>query len=181
MKFHALWCRFCSWWCDAKTVERLMLKDAGDWVYDVFFCVCKLGGSFARDIFKLGYGGLWFVQVWVRWETEGFVWKLSDTCQQHVWGWRNVTLTCSCNSRSFNWRFGWWSDVCNLENVSLLYAVRVFWSGFFRLLFLRYDCERNRPSFLATVFHGALAFNGDLNHWDVAKVTAMNWSKSLSK
>ncbi len=49
----------------------------------------------------------------------------------------------------------------------------------FHLLFLRVDCECNRPSFLATVFWGAFAFNGDLNQWDVAKVTTMNRSKSI--
>jgi surface protein len=51
--------------------------------------------------------------------------------------------------------------------------------GFFRLLFLRVACEYNRPSFLATVFSGASAFNGDLNQWDVAKVTTMAASKSI--
>ncbi len=49
----------------------------------------------------------------------------------------------------------------------------------FRLLFLRVDCECNRPSFLATVFVYAKAFNGDLSQWDVAKVTNMKWSKSI--
>ncbi len=37
-----------------------------------------------------------FWPLWVHWETEGFVWKLSDSCHQHalhqvdtyVWGWR---------------------------------------------------------------------------------------------
>ncbi len=36
--------------------------------------------------------------------------------------------------------------------------------------------------FLATVFSGAggpSAFNGDLNKWDVAKVTSMSQSKSI--
>jgi hypothetical protein len=32
---------------------------------------------------------------------------------------------------------------------------------------------------LATVFWGASAFNGDLNQWDVAKVTIMLSSKSI--
>jgi surface protein len=73
---------------------------------------------------------------------------------------------------------GWWSDVCTLKNVCLLWAVRVFGSGFFRLLFLRVDCKCNRPSFLATVFVGAYAFNRDLNRWNVAKVTNMQSSKS---
>jgi surface protein len=37
----------------------------------------------------------------------------------------------------------------------------------------------NRLSFLATVFFMATAFNGDLNQWDVAKVTYMSGSKLL--
>ena len=49
----------------------------------------------------------------------------------------------------------------------------------FRLLFMRVDCECNRPSFLATVFYQASAFDGDLSQWDVAKVTDMSASKSI--
>jgi hypothetical protein len=41
------------------------------------------------------------------------------------------------------------------------------------LLFLLVDCECNWPSFCATVFRSAYAFNGNLNQWDVAKVTDM--------
>ena len=48
----------------------------------------------------------------------------------------------------------------------------------FRLLFLHLDCECNRSSLRATVFVGASVFNGDLNQWDVAKVTNMYASKS---
>ena len=33
--------------------------------------------------------------------------------------------------------------------------------------------------FLATVFYNANAFNGDLNQWDVAKVTTMSYRKSI--
>ena len=52
---------------------------------------------------------------------------------------------------------------------------------FFRLiLFVRVDCECNRPSFFATVFYGASAFNGDLSQWNVASVTTMDRSKSIS-
>ena len=51
--------------------------------------------------------------------------------------------------------------------------------GFLRLLFMRVDCECNRPSFLATVFQGDSAFNGDLRLWNVAKVTDMSDSKSI--
>jgi surface protein len=53
--------------------------------------------------------------------------------------------------------------------------IRVLPSAF---VFLRVDCECNRPSFLATVFAGASAFDGDLSQWDVASVTDMNASKS---
>jgi surface protein len=49
----------------------------------------------------------------------------------------------------------------------------------FRLLFMCVDCGCNPPSFLATVFSSASAFNGDLNQWDVASVTNMNASKSM--
>ncbi len=73
----------------------------------------------------------------------------------------------------------WWGDVCNLKNVCLLWAVTVFWSGSFGLLFLRVDCECNRPSFLAKVFNQASAFNSDLSSWDVAQVTTMSNSKSI--
>jgi hypothetical protein len=119
-----------------------------------------------------------------RWIIVG---KLSDSCHQHalhqvdtyVWGWCNVTLTCYCDSRRFSRGLGWWSDVCNLKNVCLLCAVAVFWSGFNCLLFLHVDCECNRPSCLATVFSNACAFNGDLNQWNVATVTAMSTSKSV--
>jgi surface protein len=45
------------------------------------------------------------------------------------------------------------------------------------LLFLRVDCERNRPSFFATAFYQATNFNRDLNQWDVAKVTTMQQRK----
>ena len=34
--------------------------------------------------------------------------------------------------------------------------------------------------FFATVFHSASAFNGDLSQWNVAKVTDMYGSKSIS-
>ncbi len=61
---------------------------------------------------------------------------------------------------------GLWSDVCILKNVGCL-------------LFLRVDCECNRPSFLAAVFRSVSAFNSDLNQWDVAKVTTMQSSKPI--
>ncbi len=86
---------------------------------------------------------------------------------------------CFCDSRRFTRGLGWWSDVCNLKNVWHLRDVTVFWLGFFRLFVLRVNCECNRPSFLATVFEAASAFNGDLNQWDVATVTTMHGSKPI--
>ncbi len=45
-----------------------------------------------------------------------------------------------------------------------------------------YECCLILPlSFLATVFQSASVFNGDLSHWDVAKVTNMFNSKSIRK
>jgi hypothetical protein len=39
-------------WCDVRTVDRWVLKDAGDdGLLDVaWFCVCKLGGSLAGEM-----------------------------------------------------------------------------------------------------------------------------------
>ena len=54
-----------------------------------------------------------------------------------------------------------------------------FDQGSSAFLFLSADCECNRPSFLATVFRSASAFNGDLNKWDVATVSTMSSSKSI--
>jgi surface protein len=42
-------------------------------------------------------------------------------------------------------------------------------------------CECNRSSFLATVFSYASVFTGDLNQWDVAKVTTMAGSKLICR
>ena len=73
-------------------------------------------------------------------------------------------LICHCDSRRFSRGFGL-VEWCN--------------RGFFHLLFLRVDCECNRPSFLATVFEIASAFNGDLKQWNVATVTDMAYSKLI--
>ena len=74
------------------------------------------------------------------------------------------------------------SDVCIYVEECCLPSVGC-WSILIRVLpsafvFLRVDCECNRPSFLATVFWGASAFDGDLSQWDVASVTDMTGSKS---
>jgi surface protein len=66
--------------------------------------------------------------------------------------------------------------VCLLWAVTVLFEQRVPPSAF---LFLRVYCACNRPSFLPTVFEFASAFNGDLNQWDVGKVTSMDESKSM--
>ena len=75
------------------------------------------------------------------------------------------------------------SDVCIYVEECCLPSVGC-WSILIRVLpsafvFLRVDCECNRPSFLATVFDAASAFNGDLSQWNVAKVTTMLQSKSI--
>ena len=67
--------------CVVRTVESWMLKDAGDGVYTMvhidvaWFCVCASWAVQWR---------WWLVKVRVRWETEGFVWKVSDSCHQHA-------------------------------------------------------------------------------------------------
>jgi hypothetical protein len=55
--------------------------------------------------------------------------------------------------------------------------IMVYWRR--DLLFLRVDCECNRPFFLGTVFSAAYAFNGNINQWNVAKVTTMSFSKLI--
>ncbi len=51
--------------------------------------------------------------------------------------------------------------------------------SFDRVVFLRVDCECNRPSFLTIVFSRANVFNGDLNKWDVSEVADMAYSKLI--
>jgi surface protein len=70
--------------------------------------------------------------------------------------WRDVNMLLYQGGSLWGW--GWWRDVCNLQYVCLLSAVI------------------DRPSFLATVFYDASAFNRDLDQWDVSKVTDINES-----
>ncbi len=135
---------FC--WCDIRTIKRWMLKDAGEWVYTMaywtlrgFVCVCKLGGSLAGGECKLGGGGwsaLWDRRVCVKV-------VLSPACiasSRYVClRWRNVTWACSCDSLRFTSGFGLleWCMYAVWRMICLLWAVWVFWSGFFHLLFLR--------------------------------------------
>jgi hypothetical protein len=76
---------------------------------------------------------------------------------------------------------GRWRDVCDLKNIFYFFGLPQYFDhdSSFHLLFLRVACECNRPSLLATVFYQATAFNGDLHQWDVAKVTAMHYRKSI--
>ncbi len=62
------------------------------------------------------------------------------------WAAHNVSVRFSYGSSCFLPHDGgsigslvWWSDVCNLKNVCLLWAVTVFLIGFFHLLFMRVD------------------------------------------
>jgi hypothetical protein len=68
--------RFC---CDVRTVERCMLKDEGDWVVLFEQVGWVVGGG---NECKLCGGGRCKCEL--RWKTEGLVWKLSDSCQQHA-------------------------------------------------------------------------------------------------
>ncbi len=63
----------CVEGCGRLTVHDSLLEVA-------WFCMCKLGGSLAGKMNVVG----WLVQVRVRWETEGFVLKLSGACHQHA-------------------------------------------------------------------------------------------------
>ncbi len=125
---------FSFWWvwCDVRTGgERWMLKDAGDWVYPI-----------------------WFDRFWVL----------------------NLLFLIQWGSVG---GFGLRGDVCHLKTVLPSLGCYSIFIRFFRLLFLRVNCDCNRPSFLATVFAWASAFNRDLNRWNVAKVTVMSHSKSI--
>ncbi len=67
---------FSCWWCDVRTVERCMMKDAGDWVYTMVYWTLRGFEWVFRRQEKLMYVWWWWlVQVQVHWETEGFVWK----------------------------------------------------------------------------------------------------------
>jgi hypothetical protein len=115
------------------------------------------------------------VQVRVRWETEGFVWKLSDSCHQHACHEVDTYVLVIQGGCSLG-GFGLWRDVCNI--LAFFVWPQYFDQGSsFRLLFLRVDCERNQSTFLAIVFNQATTFNRDLNQWDVAKVATMSYSK----
>ncbi len=106
-----------------------------------------------------------------------------------LWSWDMVGRWC-WRMQEIEWDFLWFKKVHSgvrvvgvmyvyiLKNVCLFWAVWVFWSRFFCLLFLRVDCECNWP-FHATAFKSASAFNGDLNQWDVGEVATMLASKSI--
>ncbi len=159
-------------WC--KDGGEVMLKDTGNWVCSMvnwmllgFVCaswvVCWREINVSWVVVGESASALGYIK-WMRIFADDVTWpELALVIQ------RGSLLGGS----------GWWSNVCNLKNIFFFWAVTVFWSGFFRLLFLRFDCERNQPSFHATVFYFAVAFNGDLNQWDVAKVTTMSFSKSI--
>ncbi len=164
---------FLVWWFDVRTVESRMMKDTGDLMYTMVYW--RLRGFVCASWVVRWRGGMSVSWVVVCKSASA----LGDgrVCVEVVW----------LVSRDLNmllWfkevrGFGRWSHVCSLKNVGLLWAVKIFWSGFFRLLFLRVDYECNRPSFHVTVFQSASAFNGDLNQWDVATVTDMSYSKSI--
>ena len=76
--------------------------------------------------------------LWPLWDfLMGFHQHALHQVDTYVWGWRNVTWTCSCDWRRFSRGLGLWSDVCYLKNVCLLWAVTILWSGFCAL-FLKF-------------------------------------------
>jgi hypothetical protein len=82
------------------------------------------------------------------------------------------TIVMSEWCKEVNSGLGLVNDVCKLKKVCLR-------SELFRLVY----CSSTViiiSLFFATVFRGALVFNGDLHQWDVAKVTNMGGSKSIS-
>jgi hypothetical protein len=65
------------------------------------------------------------------------------------------------------------------ESLSTLGCHGIFIWAVSPCFFARF-CEYNRSSFLTLAFKDTrLAFNGNLNQWDVAKVTTMRGSKSI--
>ena len=150
-----------------------------------WFCVCKLG---------VFIGGGW-MEVWWWWYKCECVGRQKGLCGSSL---ICVTSMHSIKSiRMFDdivtWPehalviqggslggLGWWSVVCNLMNVwPSLGCLSILTRCFPPFLFLCVDFECNRDSLLATVFSGCYEFNGDLNQWDVAKVSDVNKSKLI--
>ncbi len=190
MRFLAFW-EPNFWWCDERTVERWVLKDmrrieCTHWFIarcvDVARVLCVQVGWLMTGDESQFCGACWCeCECECVMKQNGLCWScLVRVISMHalhqvdtyVWGWRNMTWTCPCDSRRFTWEFG-------LVEWCFFLAVTVFLSGFFRLLFLRVDCECNQPSFFATVFHVASTFNGNLSKWDVANVNSMPHSKLI--
>ncbi len=123
----------------------------------VQFCVCVHGLNrlLAGNECRLGGSGCWKCECIGR--QKGFLITSSRyvclLCFPNLWfcpwGWRNIASTCFLWLKDFHsGGLGWWSDGWSFKNVCLFWAVSVFWSGFFRLLFLHVDCECSRPFFL---------------------------------
>ncbi len=141
---------FSFWWCDVRTEKRWMLKDAGDWVYTMVYWTLR-GFVCASWVVRWRGTNVSWVVVAVGASASGLgdirvcvevVWFVSPACitsrsirifEDDV-TWLDYAIVIQGGSLG---GFGWWSDVCNLKNVCLFWAVRVFWSGFLRLLFLR--------------------------------------------
>jgi hypothetical protein len=180
---------FSFWWCDVRTVERWVFKDVGDCMYIGRCVVLSVQvGWFVGG----GWMGTWVV---VGASASVSVSALGNrrVCVEVVWF---VSPACITPSRyaclgDVHAMLLWFKEVHSGVWVGEVLYITWRMSAFlglsqccdqgssFCLLFLRVDCECNRASFLATVFFEASAFNGDLNQWDVAKVTSMHQSKSI--
>ncbi len=100
-------------------VFKMWYKDGWDWVYTSFIGRCVVLGV------QVGW---WFVvgEMNVSWVMVG---ESASALGDKRLYWRR-----------FSWGLGWWSDVYNLKNVCLVWAVWVFWSGLcFVILFLRVE------------------------------------------
>jgi surface protein len=78
---------------------------------------------------------------------------------------------------------GWWRECRSFEECFVFFGLSPY--CLIRGFFLRPFCSCALTVHVigllvfATVFYEAFAFNGDLNQWDVAKVTDMSNSKSI--
>ena len=197
MRFHSFWLpTFSFWWWDIKEVaevdvegrERLRVHDG--WLDVAWFCVYTLGISLVGGDESTSALGDKRVCVEVVW----FVWPACIASSRYVclrMTSRDLNMILWCKEvHSEGWGVGEVMYVIwRMFDIQIITKKEYLFNRYlgcfeyvgssFRLLFLRVDCECNRSSSLATVFYSASAFNGDLNQWDVAKVTNMHASKLI--
>ncbi len=97
---------FCCWWCDVRTMERCVLKEAGDWVYTMVYWTLR-GFECASLVVRwrgnecnLGGGGWCKCKCVGR--QKGFVWKYSESCHQQAWHQVETYVCLRMTSRNLN-------------------------------------------------------------------------------